>query len=367
MIDSRINIDTGKNPIGFITIEKTTRYGLIKNRKVIPMRSYVKNFWKIIYDIFRPNGTGNNAMRSNIPRWDGTIEYIVSNYPVYTNGGSGANYIGISVGSGNTAFNIEDSSLDSHIPHGNGAGELEYSANTVSRIENGLKTEISRTFVNNSGSAIDVNEMAISIEQDSNSSTNPWMIIRDVFDNPLTIADGEGLSITATWGFTGSGHTRNSAWLTWGWTNGTNYPMYTLNGFERTNDNYWYDWFYHGVFQNAAEDSRKGLCLGTGDKALDITDFDLDNRIPHGTEDNQLYKQAQTLSWNIDTANNKIELIAEGDFSNQGSVDIIVKELGVMSEYYSDYYMHMRDLLSSPSTITAGTSKVARFTISYQA
>jgi hypothetical protein len=72
--------------------------------------------------------------------------------------------IGIVVGTGSNAVTLTDHALQTLIAHGNGSGQLYYSANSViTPITSGgtRSFQIQRTFTNNSGSDITINEIGL--------------------------------------------------------------------------------------------------------------------------------------------------------------------------------------------------------------
>ena len=131
-------------------------------------------------------------------------------YPIirYLNHASGGYYstansesYGVVIGTGSTAFDLDDFRLDAVIPHGNTTGKLYYQSQVApvtaysgdpDFTENILHK---RVFNNNSGATITVNEVGL-IYQTSYGSTYNILMSRDVLDTPAVVLNGAQLTVT---------------------------------------------------------------------------------------------------------------------------------------------------------------------------
>ena len=169
--------------------------------------SWTRNFWNTLF-------AANPAKISNSSDSNFGAGYIsdrieggsISNYPwgttsqVYFHTGSvGSSSYGIVVGTGDTAFSVEQFALATKITSGNAATQLAYSAGSsvVAAYTAGTKTwafTMSRVFNNNSGSSITVKEAGImGIETVSSSAV---LQERSVLSPTVAVANGAQLTVT---------------------------------------------------------------------------------------------------------------------------------------------------------------------------
>lgn len=103
---------------------------------------------------------------------------------------------GIVVGTGTTAIATTDTALVTKITTGNGAGQLRYLAQSYQTLSVGSTTvtlTFTRTFINNSGGSITVNEIGVY----GTAQTFNFCFIRDVTAG-IAVAAGKTLTITYT-------------------------------------------------------------------------------------------------------------------------------------------------------------------------
>jgi len=114
---------------------------------------------------------------------------------VRVNGPAGnANY-GPVVGTGTGAFSWDNYALTTLIAHGTGAGQLSYGATTFNAPAtsgNDRYYEVIRTFQNNSGGDITVNEIGLY----ATNGTYYWCFARDVLGTGVTVPNGQTLTVT---------------------------------------------------------------------------------------------------------------------------------------------------------------------------
>jgi len=109
---------------------------------------------------------------------------------------------GIVVGSGSTPVSPTDYNLASQIPHGTGAGQLDYDphAITSSYSDTSSYVEIARSFVNRSGSDIIIREVGIigrNFWRDSGEVRRDakFLIARDVLPTPILVPNLATLTV----------------------------------------------------------------------------------------------------------------------------------------------------------------------------
>lgn len=126
------------------------------------------------------------------PGYGGYISSYEGIYPSV-----GVDSAGIIVGIGSTPVTLNDYNLDNKISTGNGPGQLAYQDQLVGSTSVALQvttTRITRSFINNSGSSIDVAE--VGIEGRSNDvGYVGYLMIRDVIVSPVTVANGATLNV----------------------------------------------------------------------------------------------------------------------------------------------------------------------------
>lgn len=102
-------------------------------------------------------------------------------------------------GRGDAAVTINDHCLETPIPHGTGANEMEYGATIVSTITvdgSDCYFTVQRVLRNSSGNTITVKEVALYVR----AASTPYYfgVARKVLDTPIDVPDGAALPITFT-------------------------------------------------------------------------------------------------------------------------------------------------------------------------
>ncbi|GAH27562.1 unnamed protein product, partial [marine sediment metagenome] len=108
---------------------------------------------------------------------------------------------GIIVGTGTTAPDIDDYHIETIIPTGGAAGQLNYGAVTYGAPASDATTSqftITRDFANATANPITVNEIALYVKgflYETNKSIYYFMTIRDVIDGGIAVPNGETLTV----------------------------------------------------------------------------------------------------------------------------------------------------------------------------
>jgi hypothetical protein len=169
-----------------------------------PSRSFVQNF-AITYMSFILNSA------QNVTQPDGTtgkIQPAISACTVWFNpilsmaAGDNDDTNGIWVGSGSTPVSPTDYKLASKIPHGTGAGQLDYEPQSVtaSYTDTQSYVEISRAFVNRTSDNITVAEVGLVAFHKTGYNSTTYaqareLIARDVLPQPITLAPLSALTV----------------------------------------------------------------------------------------------------------------------------------------------------------------------------
>lgn len=161
--------------------------------------SFVRNFIRMLKIFFGrieseslPNTAGGTS-----PFYGYTPSCLIC-IAMSVNAGSGSEAYGIRVGTSSQAFSREDYELIERITHGTGEGQLLYGATMVeeyAETDSEAYFRFTRTFTNNSGSAVTVREIGVAIRQKIGNNNYYFLIARDVLDTPQEIPDGATLTV----------------------------------------------------------------------------------------------------------------------------------------------------------------------------
>jgi hypothetical protein len=184
-------------------------------------RSFVQNLGKILLAVFQGTanavgGTSGGITSASITNTSGNSVSIYGEWyasgsavsgftPMAVNSTAGTDSYGIVVGSGSTPQTYSDYALANQIKNGTGAGQLSYGAHATTSSYGSTSSyiTISRTFTNQSGSAIVVREVGMIARQvgtasNSNTVDVKYLIARDVLANPVTVNNLGTLTVTYT-------------------------------------------------------------------------------------------------------------------------------------------------------------------------
>lgn len=363
MLEAVHNIDSSKGACGSITLTKLDKEGNPVEERVIPMRSLVRNYWYFIYITLRRRAVFSGDQAYNMPTIDGGSTNFQQDMGCYMTSGSGADYRGIIVGSGTTAVAIDDSTLASMIDHGSTAGLLEYGSSSLTRTGDGRSFRLLRSFTNNSGGDVTVNEIGSTASNGGTGKGSCALQSRDVLDIGITLADQESLNVQIDIVLTeGTINIRPFTWMY----DGNTVNMSLIDG--GSNSGWNFKSAYRDGFLNGADgNSQLGLVAGTGTTPLSINDYHLDQPHSYGSGDGLINKNNHAMSFNLDTANNLCEIIFEADYTNEGSTTINITELGIIAGGNSGAYQHLvtRRVLDNSVDIISGVTRKARFIIRY--
>jgi len=165
-----------------------------------PSKSFVRNMGIVLAGMLKNNGDAGTFKSVVVTGLDGgsTYAYVElpapGNYsagPLVFNAGDNDDSFGIVVGSGSAPVSPYDYNLASKIPHGTGTGQLDYDTHSTISSYGGSSSyvEISRTFVNKSGSDVVVREVGL-VGCSFHSYQDiyyKFMVARDVLPNPVTV------------------------------------------------------------------------------------------------------------------------------------------------------------------------------------
>jgi len=121
------------------------------------------------------------------------------NYAInlYLNGPVNSTAYGPVVGTGITEITINDYVMETLIAHGTSAGQLQYSVTVFgapTTTAPGTSFIVTRVFTNNSGNSITINEIGLY----SYLPTYSFLIVHDNLTSPVTLANGETVTLNYT-------------------------------------------------------------------------------------------------------------------------------------------------------------------------
>jgi len=182
--------------------------GKIKTQKTELGHSFLQNFIIALFGFFaRYHCPDDDLVDTGGTSRTGSPTYSTSG-PAYSdevfdcNAPSTNDDFGVLIGTDDTAVDIADYALGAKIIEGSGSGQMNYgSHSTVSPVSDVGNTYsyagITRTISNNSGASITVKEVGLvwSSYWDT-SATRYFLLLREVLGSPISVADGEILTVT---------------------------------------------------------------------------------------------------------------------------------------------------------------------------
>lgn len=115
-----------------------------------------------------------------------------------------------------------------------------------------------------------------------------------------------------------------------------------------------------------AGDDSYGLVVGSGTKAVEMGDYNLEAKIPHGTASGQV-EYSETIVEGTTTYDNKAQRKIKRTFTNSGPDPVTISEFGlVVYHYYRVWdnggsrrqgpvrFMILRELIDPPVTLNPG-------------
>jgi len=159
-------------------------YNLMRLLSAMRNPSDYNNSWQVI------NTLGNSASISKVVFDTTNCSWLAP---------EGADSYGIVVGTGTTSVSLDDYNLASQIKNGTGAGQLKYGATEKydysEQGSNVVDLGVKRSFTNNSGSSITINEIGL-IAMVGDGNLNYYVLLmRDVI-SATTVPDGGVVTVT---------------------------------------------------------------------------------------------------------------------------------------------------------------------------
>lgn len=342
--------------VGTLSIEVRSRTGIILKRHRQPIHSWVMNALRV-----HANKMANAFVSPMTGTGGAGISSIASNF-----GNSTVDGRGIVIGTGTNASTFLDQALQTKIASGTGAGQMVVgSQSLVTTLTTGIvQSVVERTFANNSGAEITVNEVGIygSTSLTASSTGSQHLVLRDVLGVGIAVPDAAEILVRFTFDFnaTAASFLNGNFWHFYADNEGVNGVAYVPT---RTN----------GVTSNSgtmtvasAIGAGYGLMVGTGNAAENkdqTVQFALGALIAHGTGAGQLTHGQTTVAATVETSTEGYCRISRS-FVNESGGEITVREIAVYAEVLSlTYTMLGRKVLATPVAIPDGEGETFRVDI----
>jgi hypothetical protein len=206
-------------PEAYWECEVRDRHGKVIQRLRQHSHSWVRNAYNMMFCYLAGKDLSNSGFGAgylSLKDTGGSVRYGAGGVCVSQNtsldgtsmgyrGPAGNDTYGILVGSGTNPESFDDYALQSKIANGTGAGQLSYvesEAHAISWIPGTLtmKNELARFFNNNSGNAVNVNEVALALRGYQPGSGVPYNFTtaRDKLVATVTVPNTGQLKVTYT-------------------------------------------------------------------------------------------------------------------------------------------------------------------------
>lgn len=177
-----------------IEIVVTNSDGVITDTQLVPMKSFVGNFDKLIAMWYQLSNSGVTS----VVRKDGTSATPnVTNNIWLINASLASSVFGIVVGTGSTAVDLDDYALNFQLVQGTSTNQLYHQAvlfDTLVVSGSSCIIKPKRVFNNLSSGSLTVSEIAMYVS--NGGSANIICIARDVLDIPISVGTGSQIQVS---------------------------------------------------------------------------------------------------------------------------------------------------------------------------
>jgi hypothetical protein len=188
----------------YVELELKDEDGRVLHRRRFRSHSYLKQLIAMLRGIMYHTYGYSNAGNTTVVDTSGTARSYPSTSGIYYAGiplncPSASSEYGLVVGSGTASNTADTYALQTLISHGTGSGQLSYGSQTFEDLVVSGSTiyfRIIRTFTNNSGASITVNEIGLYAKAyDSGNIARIFCIARDVLSTGVTVGNGKTLTV----------------------------------------------------------------------------------------------------------------------------------------------------------------------------
>jgi hypothetical protein len=363
-----------KNPYGVVRAILRDKDGTIVQETSQNIDSFLYSHSKLLYNQYKtgsviaPDSVGVVSL-TNVAR-QYAYTGIISDSTLSSTG-----YVGIIVGTGDTAVSYGDTNLDGLIDHGTSAGNLFFRKNSIINYETQNKQYLQRSFENQSGSAITVKECGIAVSQQPSVSEKGFsvLVVRDVLETPITVDNGQTLSVVyefkvnaanINWfidnvqGLIGGSPTQPNS--------GTR-ALYTNTG-SRVSGTFGSG----GAFVQLSTIADQGIVVSTNSSGnATYSTYEIPNRISHGLNTGELlYFDCTVKSESYDNTNGIGILELQREFLNHSNGNVTISSVGLRGSRAVQFqtYAYILDWqqLPVPITLTNGQGETFVWRFEYE-
>jgi len=172
-----------------IDVKVYDKDGRLIEHKNTPIKSWLKNAAALFNSFFNnasARATAVSGQSISIPTSSG----IGSVFSVMA--GSGNDSYGILIGSGSAAVTADDYKLASQIPNSTVSYSAVSLSNGLNKTTGGYQFSVSRSFTNNSSSAVNVSEIGLAVY----GSGSYVLLIRDVLNSAIALQPQNTMTVT---------------------------------------------------------------------------------------------------------------------------------------------------------------------------
>lgn len=171
--------------------------GRITEKRVMKSESFVRQFLELLWVSFQNLDYRSGRYCADI---NGGFGCVRADRKLWSAGGAiGETNRGILAGTGTNVPTINDYTIQAIIPHGTGAGQLQYSAVTFGAPSSDATTSqftVTRNFANGSGAPVTVYELTLVVQSYAdNNFQYSHMVIRDMIPGGIAVPNGQTLTV----------------------------------------------------------------------------------------------------------------------------------------------------------------------------
>lgn len=338
-------ISSNSKPEGKDNIEltKLDTSGNVIEKRVVPMRSFVRNF------LSHYNALCNNVAAIHFTQTNGSAVNTTTSYPnnaMTINAAINNTTYGIMIGTGSSAVSASNYKLDYQLPN-TMTTHAAVTFETASAYGNGYKFAVKRLFNNITAGDITITEVGLAFLQDYNTGFNPAeryaLMMRDIIDSGSNTIDfilsaSQNVEVKYNIFVDGtSGLTYNYIRMLSGVLSDANisYPLKSVyyNGTSILEKNYNFslgnDTQYNFLTSAGAGNSIYGIVVGSGTASISIEDYKLESKYEHGATANTL--DYGLMSYTSSYAGSGSMAMQTRTFINNSGEPITIREAAIYS------------------------------------
>lgn len=249
---------------------------------------------------------------------------------------SGDTTKGIVVGTGSTAVTNTDYKMETKIAHGSGAGQLLYSSMSWSQpceVGAELRLVAARSFTNDSGSTVTIQEVGIEVEEYNTSKDR--LIAHDLLTVAIPYTETRSVEYRIT--TEAPGFVKNFLWIHY--INLGESAVGFINLTDITNTGRLWSPSHVMIGSAGSGNDDRGIVVGTGTTTPTNDDYKLGTQIVHGVGSGQLSYGEQMTTTPAEIGNN-VDFVLTRNYTNGSGAEVVIKEIGYYVTQETTGYFH---------------------------